>query len=122
MSEREQFEAWAKARYAKNPHFWLRQIDDGGYSCGMADSAWDAWQAATQRSAARIAELEAEVQALRRDAERLDYLQCRGATVELLPGTDGFYPMRFRVGGLHAAVSENIRGAIDTAMAQGEKP
>ena len=62
------------------------------------------------------------MQALRRDAERLDYLQCRGATVELLPGTDGFYPMRFRVGGLHAAVSENIRGAIDTAMAQGEKP
>ena len=57
-----------------------------------------------------------------RDAERLNYLQCRGATVELLPGTDGFYPMRFRVGGLHAAVSENIRGAIDAAMAQGEKP
>lgn len=48
MSEREQFEAWAKARYAKNPHFWLRQIDDGGYSCGMADSAWDAWQARAQ--------------------------------------------------------------------------
>lgn len=46
MTEREQFEAWAKARYAKNPHFWLRQIDDGGYSCGMADSAWEAWQAA----------------------------------------------------------------------------
>ena len=51
MTEREQFEAWAKVRYAKNPHFWLRQIDDGGYSCGMADSAWDAWQAARAQPA-----------------------------------------------------------------------
>lgn len=54
MTEREQFEAWAKARYAKNPHFWLRQIDDGGYSCGMADSAWDAWQAARAQPAQAV--------------------------------------------------------------------
>lgn len=54
MTEREQFEAWAKVRYAKNPHFWLRQIDDGGYSCGMADSAWEAWQAARAQPAQAV--------------------------------------------------------------------
>lgn len=54
MTEREQFEAWAKVRYAKNPHFWLRQIDDGGYSCGMADSAWNAWQAARAQPAQAV--------------------------------------------------------------------
>ena len=51
MTDREQFEAWAKVRYAKNPHFWLRQIDDGGYSCGMADAAWAAWQVARAQPA-----------------------------------------------------------------------
>lgn len=54
MTEREQFEAWAKVRYAKNPHFWLRQIDDGGYSCGMADSAWNAWQVARAQPAQAV--------------------------------------------------------------------
>ena len=111
---REDFEAWHEAEKVQPLAPYLDTYKNAHTRC-----RWEGYQAATQHSAARIAELEAEVQALRRDAERLDYLQCRGATVELLPGTDGFYPMRFRVGGLHAAVSENIRGAIDTAMAQG---
>jgi hypothetical protein len=43
------------------------------------------------------------------DTARLDYLQQRGATVELLPS------LRFRIGGLHAAVNQDIRAAIDIA-------
>ena len=64
MTEREAFEVWAKK--AGWPHYCVNA--DGSYFC--SSSSWEPWQAATQRSAARIAELEAEVQALRRDAGR----------------------------------------------------
>lgn len=77
---REAFEVWAKK--AGWPHYCVNA--DGSYFC--SSSSWEPWQAATQRSAARIAyvekvaddaielgnqqakriaELEAEVQALR---------------------------------------------------------
>ena len=49
------------------------------------------------------------------DTARLDYLQERGATVDLLTGIVGFTPMQFRIGGLHAAVNSDIRKAIDAA-------
>ena len=53
------------------------------------------------------------------DAARLDYLHSTGSTIEMLPGEVDSYPMRFRVGGLHSAVSPNLRDAIDIARKQG---
>lgn len=53
------------------------------------------------------------------DAERLDYLQQLGATVHLIPaGHDGNGQMlhSFCIGGLHRAVSRDIREAIDAAI------
>jgi len=50
------------------------------------------------------------------DSKRLDYLQDRGATIDLIPGVAGFYPMRFRVGGLHSSANIDVRAAIDAAM------
>lgn len=61
MTEREQFEAWAKSKGAPKDGWWVRQIDDGGYSCHAVDMAWEAWQA--------------EVQALRKDAECYRWLR-----------------------------------------------
>jgi hypothetical protein len=49
------------------------------------------------------------------DTARLDYLQRTGSTLEILPGTTQGARFRFRVGGLHAAVSDDLRAAIDTA-------
>ena len=72
---REDFEAWAKSKGAPKEGWWIRQIDDGGYSCGPVDDSWNGYQAATQHSAPRIAELEAEVLALRMDAERYRWLR-----------------------------------------------
>lgn len=134
-TDREAFEAWASDGYQ-----WPLSIEPSGDNYKHMHTAikWAAWQAATQRQqsriayvekvaddaielgnqqAKRIAELEAEVQALRKDAERLDHLQKSGSTVELMPGAKDFYPMHFRVGGLHHAVSPNIRDAIDAAAA-----
>ena len=50
------------------------------------------------------------------DSKRLDYLQDRGATIDLIPGVAGFYPMRFRVGGLRSSANIDVRAAIDAAM------
>ena len=66
--QRAEFEAWAKSKGAPKDGWWIRQIDDGGYSCHAVDMAWDAWQAAAQRQQERIAELQAQVQALSMDA------------------------------------------------------
>lgn len=69
---REDFEAWAKQppmewdceRYTEN-EAW-----PGSYRNYPTHCAWDGYLAATQQSAARLASLEAEVMALRKDAER----------------------------------------------------
>ena len=50
------------------------------------------------------------------DSKRLDYLQDRGATIDLIPGVANFYPMRFRVGGLDSSANIDVRAAIDAAM------
>ena len=50
------------------------------------------------------------------DSKRLDYLQDRGATIDLIAGVAAFYPMRFRVGGLHSSANIDVRAAIDAAM------
>lgn len=59
------------------------------------------------------------------DTERLDWLQQRGATVHLLPaGHDGSGQMlhAFCIGGLHRAVSKDMREAIDAAMGEAKPP
>lgn len=65
---REDFETWATQF---NPQLL---INFGRGPTLHGQMAYAAYQAATQHSAARIAELEAEVQALRRGAERYRYL------------------------------------------------
>lgn len=75
--QRAEFEAWAKSKGAPKDGWWIRQIDDGGYSCHAVDMAWDAWQAAPQRQQERVADLEAQVQALSLDAGRLRTSQSR---------------------------------------------
>lgn len=57
------------------------------------------------------------------DGERLDHLQKTGSTIELIPGASNFYPMLFRVGGLHKSSNADVRLAIDAAIAaqQGDK-
>lgn len=68
----------------------------------------DGWNRCEARQAA------APVQAAPVDAERLDYLQECGATVEVLPGRPGW---TFRIGGLHGTVHRSVRAAIDAARA-----
>lgn len=59
-----------------------------------------------------------KAESVQEDAARLDYLHSTGSTIEMLPGEVDFYPMRFRIGGLHSAVSPNLREAIDIARAR----
>ena len=70
--QRAEFEAWAKQ--AGWSHSW-------GYSntnkIGFCSASWNVWQAATQRQQERIADLEAQVQALSLDAKRLRTSQSR---------------------------------------------
>jgi hypothetical protein len=49
------------------------------------------------------------------DSARLDHLQHSGSTVSLVPGAVDVLPLRFMVGGLHKAVSSDLRAAIDIA-------
>lgn len=49
------------------------------------------------------------------DSARIDHLQYSGSTVSLVLGADAVRPLRFMVGGLHKAVSDDLRAAIDIA-------
>jgi len=88
-------------------------------------SLWNLWQASAERSAARIAEIEAEVVRLKADSERLswlsrvdyDYLSFElhhdnphDGQVQIIYGdrSDGDYDF-----------GKNFRDAIDNAMAKG---
>ena len=71
------------------------------------------------RSVAMLCAHAQQADSVQEDAARLDYLHSTGSTIEMLPGEVDFYPMRFRVGGLHSAVSPNLREAIDIARKQG---
>lgn len=55
------------------------------------------------------------------DSKRLDYLQDRGATIDLIAGVAAFYPMRFRVCGLDSSANIDVRAAIDAAMLAAKK-
>lgn len=50
------------------------------------------------------------------DAARLDYLQQRGATVEIVMGKPVSAGWEFRVGGRNGSCSRNLRSAIDAAL------
>lgn len=56
-----------------------------------------------------------QAQADARDAERLDYLETRGATVEVGATSDN--GKMFRIGGLRSSESKSLRAAIDNAQA-----
>lgn len=60
----------------------------------------------------------AQADSVLEDAARLDWLQHKGATVEVTPGKPS-YDWRFRVAGLHATTRNSIREAIDAARKQG---
>lgn len=66
--------------------------------------------------------LRADLDALSKDAERLDYLQFNGSTVEVIPGIGESTPSwLFRVGGLYKSSRASIRDAIDAAMTKEPK-
>lgn len=105
---RAEFEAWAHKAPAN-----LAKDAAGGYQSATVAFAWRAVQAATQRQRERIAELEAQVQALSLDAKRLDWLEAQGVAY-------GFQDMhegnRWVVEGPFATA----RKAIDAAIAAGK--
>jgi hypothetical protein len=69
-----------------------------------------------------VAQLEAECDALRKDAERLDYLQQQGATVSLIPSASKEAPdWYFRIGGRYCSDHADIRAAIDIDAALSKK-
>lgn len=70
--QRAEFEAWAHKSPAN-----LAKDAAGGYQSATVAFAWRAVQAATQRQQERIAELQAQVQALSLDARRLRVSQSR---------------------------------------------
>jgi hypothetical protein len=101
------------------PHDVVYMNETGGCLTRSMVSSWLSDFSSFMRGyLTALAPLEAEVERLRMDAARLDYLQARGATVDLAPdGYDGEYlAMAFRIGGLHRTVSRDIRAAIDSAM------
>ena len=62
-----------------------------------------------------------EVERLRKDALRLDHMQSRGATVEVVPGIGESTPSwLFRVGGLYKSSRSSIRDAIDAAIQESQ--
>lgn len=111
------------------------RLETGGYvapqpAAQALDSVRVFWQQHTQADALSMtmAELHADVELVIRaargaaqaapvDAERLDYLQECGVTVEVLPGRPGW---TFRIGGLHGTVHRSVRTAIDAARAAQE--
>ena len=97
-----------------------RQVEHGSTSpaAPMVDmsppaTSRDRWIYEQGRLAERDARTPGSVAASEMDAARIDHLQERGATVELLPGETDFYPMRFRVGGLHTAPQAQANSVID---------
>ncbi|GAB2471714.1 hypothetical protein GCM10027082_23990 [Comamonas humi] len=93
----------------------LKILDGKDHGQGLNNEPWGTVR---KRLLALVGAAQSAPAAQARDAARLDHLQQTGSTIDLLPGEGDFYPMRFRVGGLHAAVSTNVRTAIDAAIAQ----
>ncbi len=81
----------------------------------LTEGAWHQMTLGDVIAAGReLRRLQAENEALRAGAERLDHLQ-RGVTVELI--YEGLAP-RFRVGGHNSGTNSNLRAAIDASRAK----
>lgn len=124
--QRAEFEAWAKQ--AGWPHYAVNA--DGTHFC--SSSSWEPWQAATQRQQERIAELQAQVQALSRDAERLNWIEREYVQVDTFAmptgGDDadvGWTLKEWHEGEcvprlIHRHYRDDLREAIDAAIAAGK--
>ena len=66
---------------------------------------------------ARIAELEREVEALRKDAELLDYIESNARCDPKMDGMHVWWPTTFN----HRLIGPNLRAAIDAALQEQSK-
>ena len=108
--QRAEFEAWANGA-----GFNINRQDNDNYLYSATRGAWEAWQAATQRQEERIAELEAQVQALSLDAARYQFLRAGGAYLE--PNSEEIY-MATDDGGKYYHDRRDLDMDIDAAIAR----
>lgn len=107
--QRAEFEAWLVKRWAGD-RGGLTKNEAGEYWMPQVQFAWSAYQAATERQQERIAELEAQVQALSLDAGRYRWWRdnaCRKPVVVAVLLAPAYTP-------------DQIDAAIDAAIAAGK--
>jgi len=75
--ERAEFEAWFMAVHLLPESDFFTRGDDGRYQYVEVQRSWEALQSINASSAARIAELEAEVVRFRAVADKVDEAACR---------------------------------------------
>ena len=92
-----------------------REGFENSYRVDRYVGQWAAWQAATQRQQERIAELEAQVQALSLDAARYQFLRAGGAYLE--PNSEEIY-MATDDGGKYYHDRRDLDMDIDAAIAR----
>jgi hypothetical protein len=105
--DRDAFEAWIKSFVDSVygvPHDMSRIENEFGdsYTDVFTTGAWCAWQHIFRQPT------------LAKDMQRLDYLQEKGATVEITFGLEANW--QFRVAGIYATTDSNVRKAIDIAI------
>jgi len=88
----------------------------------QAGDDFAAMKALAENGAAEISRLTAELEEARKDAGRLDHLQSKGATVDLVGLSEDPSIVWFRVGGLHYTIKRDIRESIDAAMTKEKSP
>lgn len=74
-------------------------------------------QSENERLLDRIAELEREVEALRKDAELLDYIESNARCDPKMDGMHVWWPTTFN----HRLIGPNLRAAIDIAIKEQDK-
>lgn len=114
MDDRAEFEAWESVN-----GMWPAAIERAGegYKLAQTNSDWRVWQVVAQRQQERIAELEAQVQALSLDAGRYQFLRNGGAYLE--PNTEEIY-MATDDGGKYYHDRRDFDMDIDAAIASGK--
>ena len=125
--ERAEFEAWYTNKHSLA--ITIRLASDRYYS-PLVESAWQVWQTSAERSAKRIAELEAEVARLKADSERLDAIASEYFSLEpfaISYGDDadvGWTVLQHHCGEsgpriIAMAYRDDLRAVIDEAMKGG---
>ena len=105
--QRAAFEAWCKERFGQIP-LWVEE--DGEYLLSSVQLRFEAYQAAVASP---------EVQALRKDAERLDFLTKPESSWFVQWGKRSGKPVRFRMiddGDVFGKWNDTARQAINAAM------